>query len=47
LTGRLYLMVVSGETKPVDPNEVFLNGFFDRDTVDIYEIVGRPIVKMR
>jgi len=47
LTGRLYLMVVSGETKPVDPNETSLNGFFDRDTVDIYEIVGRPIVKMR
>jgi hypothetical protein len=47
LTGRLYLMVLSGETRPINPLETSLNGFFDRDTVDIYEIVGRPIVKMR
>ena len=46
LTGRLYLMVISGETKPVDPTETSLNGFFNRDTVDIYELVGRPIIKM-
>jgi len=46
LTGRLYLMVVSGETKPINPLETSLNGFFDRDTVDIYELVGRPIVKL-
>ena len=46
LTGRLYLMVVSGETKSINPFETSLNGFFDRDAVDIYELVGRPIVKL-
>jgi hypothetical protein len=45
LTGRLYLMVISGETTPVDESETSLNGFFNRDTVDLYELVGRPIVK--
>jgi hypothetical protein len=42
LTGRLYLMVVSGETKST---ENVLNGFFDADTVDLFELVGRPIIK--
>jgi hypothetical protein len=51
LTGRLYLMVISGETKPVpentgEPAQTLLNGFFNRDTVDLFELVGRPIVKM-
>jgi hypothetical protein len=50
LTGRLYLMVISGETRPVpengEPAETLLNGFFSRDTVDLFELVGRPVVKM-
>jgi hypothetical protein len=42
LTGRLYLMVVSGETAG---STAFLNGSSNRDTVDIFELEGRPIIK--
>jgi hypothetical protein len=48
LTGRLYLMVISGEVRPSNRaagNNV-LNGFYDKDTVDLFEIVGRPIVRL-
>jgi hypothetical protein len=43
LSGKLYLMVVSGEA--VDQTANSLNPYTDRDTVDIFELVGRPIVK--
>ena len=43
LTGRLYLVVVSGET--VDANENVLTTFSDTDTVDVFELVGRPVIK--
>ena len=46
LSGRLYLMVISGETKSIIQTEISLNGYFNRDTVDIFEIIGRPIIKM-
>jgi hypothetical protein len=44
LTGRLYLLVVSSETNQ-DNTDIILNGFSDRDTIDIFELVGRPIIK--
>jgi hypothetical protein len=45
VTGRLYMMVVSGESVPQDVLDTSLNGFFSYDTVDLFEIVGRPVVK--
>ena len=44
LTGKLYLLVVSSETN-LDSTDILLNGFSDKDTVDIFELVGRPIIK--
>jgi hypothetical protein len=44
LTGRLYLLVVSGETNQ-DSTQILLNGFSENDAVDIFELVGRPIIK--
>lgn len=44
LTGRIYLLVVSSETNQSTPN-ILLNGFSDRDTVDIFELIGKPIIK--
>jgi hypothetical protein len=43
LTGKMYLMVVSGEA--IDRDDNVLYPFTNRDTVDIYELVGKPIVK--
>jgi hypothetical protein len=43
LMGKVYLMVVAGET--VDYEKNILNPFFDRDVVDIFELVGRPIIR--
>jgi len=43
-TGRMYLLVISGETP--DPIRNLLNNFSNADTVDVYELDGRPIVKM-
>jgi hypothetical protein len=44
LTGRIYLLVVSSETNK-DTGNIMLNGFSDKDTIDIFELVGRPIIK--
>jgi len=43
LTGRLYLMIVSGETCTGANNE--LSTYTSTDTVDLFELVGRPVVK--
>lgn len=43
MTGRLYLMVVSGETCTGTTN--LLTTFSPVDTVDLFELVGRPVVK--
>jgi hypothetical protein len=43
LMGRLYLMVVAGETK--DNTRNYLNPFSDKDVIDIFELVGRPIIR--
>jgi hypothetical protein len=43
MTGRLYLMVVSGETCAGTAN--LLTTFSPVDTVDLFELVGRPVVK--
>lgn len=43
LMGRAYLMVVAGET--VDTSINYLNPFSDKDVVDIFELVGRPIIR--
>lgn len=44
LTGKVYMLVVSSETNQGD-NQILLSGFSDRDAVDIFELVGRPIIK--
>jgi hypothetical protein len=44
LTGRAYLLVVSSETNQ-GQQEILLNGFSKQDAVDIFELVGRPIIK--
>lgn len=44
LTGRMYLMVVSSETE-LTSTEILLNPFSIKDSVDIFELEGRPIVK--
>jgi hypothetical protein len=44
LTGRIYLLVISGETSQNTGN-ILLNGFSNTDTIDIFELVGRPIIK--
>ena len=44
LTGRLYLMIISSETVESTANK--FNGFKDVDTVDLFELEGRPIIKM-
>lgn len=43
LMGRIYLMVVAGET--VDDTKSYLNPFSNKDVVDIFELVGRPIIR--
>ena len=43
LMGRMYLMVISGET--INPTDNMLNNFSNSDTVDVYELIGRPLVK--
>jgi hypothetical protein len=43
IMGRVYLMVVAGET--VDSARNYLNPFSGTDVVDIYELIGRPIVR--
>ena len=43
LMGRMFLVVISGET--VNPTDNMLNNFSNADTVDVYELVGRPLVK--
>ena len=43
LMGRVYLMVVAGETVGEERN--YLNPFSDKDVVDIFELVGRPIIR--
>jgi hypothetical protein len=47
LTGRLYILIISGEVNPTDRiyGNNSINGFYDKDTVDLFEIVGRPIVR--
>lgn len=47
LMGKAYLMVVAGETKSESAGntENMINPFFDKDVVDIFELVGRPIIK--
>lgn len=44
LTGRLYLLVVSSES---DNNEsdILLSPFSQKDTVDIFELIGRPVIR--
>jgi hypothetical protein len=44
LTGRVYLLVVSSETNQNTPN-ILLSGLSSNDTVDIFELKGRPIIK--
>jgi hypothetical protein len=44
LTGRVYLLVVSSETNQDQPG-ILLNAFSTNDAVDIFELVGRPIIK--
>ncbi len=44
LTGRLYLMVVVSEVTNTSDNK--LNGMLKTDTVDIFELSGRPIIKV-
>jgi hypothetical protein len=44
LTGRLYLVVISGETCSEFSN--LLTTFSSVDTVDMFELVGRPVVKV-
>jgi hypothetical protein len=43
LMGKLYLMVVAGET--IDSTKNYLNPFSNKDVVDIFELVGRPIIR--
>ena len=43
LMGRAYLMVVAGET--VDTSKNYMNPFSNKDVVDIFELVGRPIIR--
>lgn len=43
LAGRVYLMVISGEGGFKE--EVLLNPFTDKDTVDIFELDGKPVIR--
>jgi hypothetical protein len=43
LTGRMYMMVISGEKKSSTEN--MLDGMLNLDTVDLFEMVGRPLIK--
>ncbi len=43
-TGRLYLLIISSETNNTSSKTV-LNGRTLKDTVDIFELVGRPLIK--
>jgi len=43
LMGKIFLMIVAGET--IIDTENLLNPFLDKDVVDIFEIVGRPIIR--
>ena len=44
LTGRLYLLVISSETD-LNSSDVLLSPFSTKDTVDLFELTGRPVVK--
>lgn len=44
LTGRIYMLIVSSETNQ-DGTQILLNGFSNNDAIDIFELVGRPIIK--
>jgi hypothetical protein len=44
LTGKIYMLIVSGETNQ-GSTPILLNGFSDKDVVDIFELAGRPIIK--
>jgi hypothetical protein len=46
LTGRLYMLVISGESNTTD-TEVLLDAFSANDTIDLFELCGRPIIKTR
>ena len=43
LMGKIYLMVVAGET--ADGTKNLINPFSNKDVVDIFELVGRPIIR--
>jgi hypothetical protein len=43
LMGKVYLMVIAGET--VSSTKNILNPFSDKDVVDIFELLGRPIIR--
>lgn len=44
LTGRMYLLVVSSETG-LSGTEILLNPYSVSDAVDIFELVGRPVIR--
>jgi hypothetical protein len=44
LMGKVYLLVIAGES--ISQTKNILNPFSDKDVVDIYELVGRPIIKV-
>ena len=46
-SGRLYLVVVGSETENTNPTTCKLNAYVNSDSVDIFEIPGRPIITNR
>ena len=46
-SGRLYLMVVGSETANADSTDCKLNAYSEKDSVDIFEIPGRPLLTNR
>lgn len=44
LMGKVYLLVIAGES--ISQTKNILNPFSNKDVVDIYELVGRPIIKV-
>lgn len=44
LTGRIYLLVVSSETN-LSATEILLNPFSVKDSIDIFELKGRPLIR--
>jgi hypothetical protein len=43
LTGRMYMLVISGEKRSSTEN--MLDGLMNIDTIDLFEMVGRPLIK--